>query len=158
MARIINTALTEPGTIPRWDEDQIYNGIDVLATRQVWDAIEPQLDPTTSATYDFSRALQGPAIEMALRGVRVDRARLSEVLDEFYDKIDFLERNLERIVLEGVGLPHFNWRSPADRTNLFYEKLGIPPIRKKGVLTTDRNARTRLQPLLLSANFCFRER
>ena len=145
MARIIHTERSTPDEIPdQWSRDQVYNGLDCCVTAEVLEACLPQLDPTTQATYNFSRALQGPAIEMALRGVRVDRARLSEVLDEFYDKIDFLERNLERIVLEGVGLPHFNWRSPADRTNLFYEKLGIPPIRKKGVLTTDRNAREKM--------------
>lgn len=144
MARIINTDLVSPGTVPRWDEDQIYNGIDVLATRQSLDAMLPQLDPTTQATYDFSRALQGPALEMSLRGVRVDRARLSEVVDDFYDKIDFLERNLQRIVLEGVGMQWFNWRSADDRVKLFYDKLGIPRIMKKGRVTTDRSARDRM--------------
>jgi DNA polymerase-1 len=144
MARIIDTSLTAPGTIPRWDEDQIYNGIDVLATRQCLDAMLERLDDNTSATYAFSKALQGPTLEMALRGVRVDRPRLAEVLDEFYEKIEFLERNLERIVLEGVGLPHFNWRSSQDRVHLFYDRLGIPPIRKKGALTTDRSAREKM--------------
>jgi DNA polymerase-1 len=145
MARIIHTDLTNPGTIPRWDEDQIYNGIDVLATLQVWEAISAQLDEHSGPTYEFSRALQAPVLEMGIRGVRVDRARLAEVIDEFYDKIDHLERNLSRIVLEGIGLPFFNWRSPNDRCELFYRRLGIPEIKKKGRVTTDRTAREKME-------------
>lgn len=145
MARIINTGLISPEMVPKWDEDQIYNGIDVLATRQCLDSMLPQLDNITNATYDFSRALQGPALEMSLRGVLVDRHRLAEVIDEFYDKIDFLERNLQRIVLEGVGLPGFNWRSTDDRAELFYSRLGIPPIRNRGRITTDRAAREKME-------------
>ena len=71
--------------------------------------------------------------------------RLAEVIDEFYDKIDFLERNLSRIVLEGVGLPGFNWRSTDDRAHLFYDMLGIPPIKNKGRITTDRAAREKME-------------
>jgi DNA polymerase I len=146
MARIINTAITMPTDLPdQWTLDQCYNGTDVLATRMALDAMLPQLDQHTSATYDFSRSLQGPALEMSLRGVRVDRHRLAEVIDDFYDKIDHLERNLSRIVLEGVGLPGFNWRSPDDRACLFYDRLGLPQFKNKGRLTTDRAAREKME-------------
>jgi DNA polymerase-1 len=107
--------------------------------------MHPQLDPITADTYAFSKALQAPAMEMALRGVRVDQHRKAEVIDEFYDKIDLLERNLERIVLEGVGLSHFNWRSNADLQTLFYEKLGIPVQRKQGRPTVDRGALEKME-------------
>ena len=148
MARIIHTERSTPADIPdQWSRDQVYNGLDCCVTAEVLEACLPQLDPTTSATYDFSRALQGPAIEMALRGVRVDRIRVAEVIDDFYDKIEMLERNLERIVLEGVGLSHFNWRSNADLQTLFYDKLGIPIQRKQGRPTVDRNALEKMEAL-----------
>jgi len=38
----------------------------------------------------------------------------------------------EKIVLDGVGLAHFNWRSNPDLHTLFYNRLGIPVIRKQG--------------------------
>ena len=82
---------------------------------------------------------------MALRGVGSIAFAVAEVIDEFYDKIDILERNLERIVLEGVGLPHFNWRSNADLQTLFYDRLGIPVIRKQGRPTVDRNALEKME-------------
>ncbi|MFA6244497.1 MAG: DNA polymerase [Candidatus Hydrogenedentales bacterium] len=144
MARIIHTNAVSPDDVPIWDQEQIYNGVDVLATRQVLDAQLPQLGPETAATYDFSRALQGPVLEMGLRGILVDQQRKNEVIDDFYDKIDHLERNLSRIVLDGVGMAGFNPRSPADLQALFYGKLGIPEIRFKGRVTADRAARDKL--------------
>jgi DNA polymerase I len=146
MARIIHTDRSIPDDIPsQMERDWVYNGLDCCVTAECLAAMEPQLDHHTSATYAFSRALQGPALEMSLRGVRVDRQRLSEVVDDFYEKIDFLERNLSRIVLEGVGMAGFNWRSPDDRATLFYDRLGIPPIKNKGRITTDRAAREKME-------------
>lgn len=143
--RIIKTHEVIPEDIPdQWERDQIYNGTDVLATRQVLDVIKPQLDELTRATYDFSRALQGPVLEMRLRGVLVDEHRKQQVLDDYFDRIDTLETQLEQIVLDGVGMPTFNPRSPPDLQKLFYGYLGIPPILKKGRPTTDRDARERL--------------
>jgi DNA polymerase-1 len=146
MARIINTATSTPEEIPnQWSRDQIYNGLDCCVTAEVLEACLSQLDPTTEATYEFSKALQGPALEMSLRGVRVDQHRKAEVIDEFYEKIEILQRNLERIVLEGVGLAHFNWRSTTDLQHLFYDRLGIPVIRKQGRPTVDRNALEKME-------------
>lgn len=151
MARIINTATVLPSDITnQWERDQVYNGIDVLATRQVIDTIEPQLDATTRATYDFSRALQGPVLEMRCRGIRIDHVRKAEVLDELHDRYEFLERNLERIVLEGVGMAKFNPRSHADLQHLFYTRLGIPAIKKQGRPTTDRGAREKLDQYMVA--------
>ena len=41
-----------------------------------------------------------------------------------------LEANLLRIVYEGVGMANFNYRSTKDLATLFYDELGISPIRK----------------------------
>lgn len=151
MARIIHTDQCLPSDFKnQWERDQLYNGLDCCVTSEVFEAMEPQLDEHTQATYDFSRALQAPALEMALRGVLVDRIRVSEVIDEFYDKIDRMERNLERIVLEGVGLAKFNWRSHIDLQTLFYDKLGIPVQRKQGRPTVDRNALEKMEAYTLA--------
>lgn len=151
MAKIINTALTMPHELnDQWELDQVYNGTDVLATRMVWDECHPQLGPETSATYDFSRALQAPVLEMNLRGCLIDQHRKAEVIDDFYDKIDHLERNLSRIVLDGVGMPGFNPRSPADLQTLFYEKLQLPPVVFRGRVTADRGARDKLYQYMIA--------
>lgn len=143
--RIINTADATPNNITQWEREQVYNGLDCIVTHEVLDAILPQLDQHTGPTYEFSKALQGPALEMRLRGVLVDQARKAEVIEEYHAKVEQLQRNLERIVLEGVGLQHFNWRSNADLHTLFYDRLGIPVIRKGGRPTVDRTALEKME-------------
>ena len=146
MARIIHTDRVQPGDITnQWERDQVYNGLDCCVTIECFEAMYPQLGPETAKTYAFSRALQGPALEMALRGILVDQHRKAEVIDEMYEKIEMLERNLERIVLEGVGMPGFNWRSNPDLQTLFYSKLGIPPITFKGRPTVNRTALEKME-------------
>lgn len=142
MVRIIRTNETRPNDLlNQWERDQVYNGIDCCVTTEVLEVLLPQLTPLTKATYELSLALQGPALEMRLRGVLVDKARKAEVIDEFFEQMDQIEKQLNRIVLDGVGMLRFNWRSPQDLQYLFYTCLGLPPIVKKGGNpTTDRKA------------------
>lgn len=143
--RIIRTNEQSPNSISdSFEREMIYNGLDCCVTAEVLQALLPQLDATTNATYQFSKALQGPTLEMRLRGVLVDHARKAEVIDEFFDQIDILESQLLRIIYDGVGILRFNWRSNDDLKYLFYNVLGLPEIRKKGVATTDRKALEKL--------------
>jgi DNA polymerase I-like protein with 3'-5' exonuclease and polymerase domains len=131
--------------LSEWESYQVYNSLDCLVTRDVFDSIHPQLDEYTAATYAFSKALQGPTLEMRIRGVLIDQARRMEVIDELFEAGEILQHNLERIVLEGCGLQSFNWRSTNDLQNLFYNVLGLKPITRMGRLTTDIKAREKLQ-------------
>jgi DNA polymerase-1 len=142
--KIIRTHETDLDSLPEWDIYQIYNGLDTLVTQDVYNSISPQLDEYTSATYAFSKALQGPTLEMGIRGVLVDQARRMEVIDELFEAGEILQHNLERIVLEGCGLTSFNWRSTHDLQNLFYNVLGLKPITRQGRPTTDIKAREKL--------------
>ena len=145
MAKIIKTHERRPGMYSKWEEDQIYNALDVCVTREIYDIIHTQLDEVTARTYAFSMALQGPVLEMRCRGVLVDQQRRAEVIDEFHDHLDQLERQLDRIVLDGCGLETFKWSSPKDLQRLFYGVLKIPPIRSKGHVSTDAAALEKLQ-------------
>lgn len=127
-----------------------YNGYDCMLTAEILDVLLPQLDPHTSATYDFSRALQGPALEMRLRGVRIDPRRKAEVIDLYFDKLDILETQLERIVREGCGFVGFNWRSNTHLKELFYDRLGIPVIRRQGRPTVNRDALERMESYIVA--------
>src|SRR3974390_538524 len=122
--RIIRTHELAPNSVNDPQEKEwIYNGLDCAITAEILEAIHPQLDETTTATYEFFKALQGPALEMRLRGGLVDNRRKTEGSDEYYTRIDTLENNLERLVWEGLGMPEFNWRSPAHLRGLFYDEL-----------------------------------
>lgn len=127
-----------------------YNGMDCMLTAEILDALLPQLDEHTSGTYDFSRALQGPALEMRLRGVRIDTARKSEVIDEYFETLDLLESNLYRLVGEACNFWGFNWKSNKDLAELFYDRLGIPVFRKQGRPTVDRNALEKMEVYIVA--------
>lgn len=148
--RIINTSIHTPDSLSAMEREWVYNGLDCCVTAEVLDELLPQLDEQTSATYDFSRALQGPALEMRLRGVLIDQARKNEVLDEYHDQLDRLERQLDRIVLEGCGMQHFNWRSTTDLRTLFYDCLSLPIVRKQGRPTVDRTALEKMSEYLMA--------
>lgn len=148
--RIIDTSQTAPSSLTQWEKDQIYNGLDTCITAEILDVLLPQLDNHTAATYSFSKALQGPILEMRLRGILIDKARKASVIDEYIDKIDILETNLERIVREGVGFFGFNWRSNAHLKELFYDRLGIPTIKKQGRPTVNRDALEKMEVYLIA--------
>ena len=134
-----------PETLSEFEKEMCYNGLDCCVTLDVYDGLRPQLDNITAATYNFSKALQAPTLEMKIRGVLVDQARKAAVIDEYYEIMERVEANLLRIVYEGVGMANFNYRSTKDLATLFYDELGISPIRKSGRPTVDRGAREKLE-------------
>lgn len=148
--KIIDTSTTDPKSLTPFEREQVYNGLDVCITAEVLDCILPQLDNSTAATYSFSRALQGPVLEMRLRGILVDQAAKAEVIEAYYDQLDRLERQLERIVREGLGFFGFNWRSNNDLHRLFYKELRLPVVRKQGRPTVNRDALERMEAYLVA--------
>jgi DNA polymerase-1 len=149
--KIIQTAELTPASI-KTDTERlwVYNGLDCCVTMEVLDAILPQLDNLTGSTYAFSRELQGPALDMRLRGVLVDAERKGRVISEFHERIDDLETSLDRIVIDGLGFYGFNWRSIPCLKKLFYEILQIPVIRKAGVPTVNREALEKMEAYLIA--------
>src|SRR5260370_33981958 len=145
--KISETEKLSPADLKPIEREWIYNGLDACVTHEVLGVLLPQLDETTSATYDFSRALQGPALDMRLRGVLVDQQKKEEVIEISFQRLDLLERGLERITGEGLGFWDFNWRSPQQLRELFYETLLIPEIRKRstGKPTVDRSALEKME-------------
>lgn len=143
--RIIQTDQILPSQLSAFEKELVYNGLDCCITAEVLNVLRPQLDNLTAGTYAFSRALQGPVLEMRLRGIRINQARKEAVISDYRDKISTLESNLERLVCDGLGFYGFNWRSNTNLKELFYDRLGIPPIIKQGRPTVDRNALERME-------------
>jgi DNA polymerase I len=153
--RIINTEAIKPTDLrTQTERDWVYNGLDACVTGEILDALLPQLDNHTAATYTFSRDLQGPALEMRMRGILVDNHRRLEVIEEYYDTLDALERGLERIAVEGIGMPRFNWRSNPDKQALFYDYLGIPEVKRGGRPTTNVDALEKISAQYTIARQC----
>ncbi len=149
--RIIDTSKVIPSDIPSQTErDFIYNGLDCCVTLEVLDVLLPQLNNRTAATYSFSKELEGPVIEMGARGVKVDKFRKSEFIEEAHETLDFLSDRLQRIVGEGYEMWGFKPGSSDDVKELFYNRMGLPEVRKKGRVTGDRNALEKLEMYLVA--------
>lgn len=138
------------GTISLDDHQthQVYNGLDACVTLEVHEELS-KLNMTDSASvmYDFSRALQAPALEMMLRGIRVDNARRWDFIRDLEKKEEKVQEILDEFAAAvwGIGL---NPRSPKQLKTFFYEKMGYDPIFKysKGEkkISTDREALEKL--------------
>lgn len=116
------------------EREWIYNGFDAAVTYEVRNALLPQFDECSRATYDFSLAMQGPIMEMTLRGLLVDQNRRGKMLHAIAQDIDRLNNQLMAIVRDGVGYPVTSplwWRSNTQLQELLYKVMGFNPIRKR---------------------------
>jgi DNA polymerase-1 len=157
--RIIDTSKLEQDTaLTQNEKDWVYNGLDVCVTIEIVNKLLDQLDEVTTPIYHQSLALQGPILEMSIRGLRVDQERRDEVLKKYRAEIKNVGDNLTEIIREGIGID-INWRSPAQLKNLFYNILGLPPIKKRNAngimaLTVGRDALEFLSNYLIAAPLC----
>jgi DNA polymerase-1 len=143
--KIIKTHLSSPTVLSGSERLWTYNGLDCCVTFEVFEALEGQLDNQTRSTYEFSKALQAPVLDMRLRGIAIDIAERDRLLDEYENDIEEYIETLEDIVVRGLGVYGFNWRQPRDLHNLFYEVLDLPHVRKHGRITADREALEKLE-------------
>ena len=95
MARIVTLedAQTLKGQLKHW----AYNACDCIGTREVWDTLSPRLDPDTTRTYAFERALQAPAMTMSRRGILVDTDKRSAVIKELRKELTAKQKEINSL-------------------------------------------------------------
>ena len=128
---------------------QIYNGLDCCVTMEIFYELVKQLDDTTRQTYELSKSLQGPILEMNMRGLKVDENQRIKVINEFTSYKERLTVNFERLCLEGIG-ETIKWSSNKDVIYLLYTVFNLPEVKTrnaKGIYTlaVDRTALEKLQ-------------
>lgn len=118
-----------------------YCVLDCIATRQVYDALLPQLTPPTQLAYEASMGVQGVAFAIQLRGLRVDLIKRRAIVAQL--KADVTRKEAEINALVGWEI---NPRSPAMLKVYFYGDLGLREQTGKGTkkVTTDEAALTRI--------------
>lgn len=152
MARIWRTDEPEPNST--FAAEQIYNALDCCVTHEVLLALLPQLDEITERTYAFERELQAPILEMMLRGVRVDMRVRQELITLYQTQHDSLQEFLDEILRDGLGIEPINPGSWQQKQYLLYEVLGLPHVRKRGKITTDRSALEKLASYFQAEPIC----
>lgn len=104
---------------------QIYCGLDSMVTYEVHGVLR-SMRSTPNPIYDFERALQGPALEMMLRGWRIDEIERRKACDVLRADIALLQGRLDAAahVVWGRGL---NPNSQKQLLSFFYDSMHLPP-------------------------------
>lgn len=111
------------------ERDAIYNGLDSCITLEVNQKVGAELrgqnDPSARLIYDFERGMQGPALDMMLRGFRIDRYQRGVEIDRLTKNKSFLEGILNQFGMASWGRP-INARSHVQLKELFYQVYNLP--------------------------------
>jgi DNA polymerase I len=135
--QIVRTANLNPRDLNSTMQLLAYNGLDCCVTEEVLRVILPQLNPQTAGTYDLSRALQGPILDMNSFGLRVDEDRREATVKAYRETIWRLTAQLNEILLEGLDIAFppsktrkYQFPSDDNLKHLFYNVMGLPPVYK----------------------------
>jgi DNA polymerase I-like protein with 3'-5' exonuclease and polymerase domains len=146
-------ALSEPQV------HQVYCGLDCAVTFEVLEALaglcgveagELASEPDSSwpGTYNFERALQAPALDMMLRGFRIDEYERARAIRELELQCAELQRQIDLLAFAVWSKP-LNPNSPKQLKEFFYSRMRLPEviIREKGVakVSTNREALEKLE-------------
>jgi DNA polymerase I-like protein with 3'-5' exonuclease and polymerase domains len=126
---------------------QIYNGLDTCVTLECFEEIT-RLHPTLPPFYSFQRALQAPALEMMLRGFKVDELARRAGAERLRGQIAKMEAQLN-ILAQAVWDQDLNANSPAQLKKFFYGVMKLPEVwlnfKGERKLSTNREALERLE-------------
>lgn len=156
---IIQTADLKPSETPP-AVHQVYNGLDSCLTLEIFEALASN---SNNPIYAFERALQAPALDMMLRGWKVDRGAAIAGVSELNKKIERLTFILQTFASaiwdktfkdKDKNTVSLNPASPAQLKDFLYSAMHLPEQWKndKGVkkLSTDREALEKLDDYLIA--------
>lgn len=97
--------ITEKDDIPALKgmiREGVYNALDVVGTFAVHDALLPMLTGNKGRIYAFERAMQAPAFDMMVRGVRINDTKRKEAVAALKRKLTRVDREINKlpVVLE----------------------------------------------------------
>jgi DNA polymerase-1 len=166
MAAVIfdTSTLTPAGTGDPFQDYQLYNGLDCCLTFEIHERLSELFgsggNMLNAEIYNFERAMQAPALEMMLRGLRVDRLAVDAA-------VRFLRKQQDRLHYILFHYGHAVWdrpigprtsSGPADLKKLFYEHMNLPVQYAvvKGVRkpATNRDALEKLQDYFYAQPIC----
>lgn len=112
---------------PSQGNPQIYNGFDVCEPHVILNKLLslPQYGPI----YKFSRAMQGPAMEMMLRGFLIDPQERENAINDIQGRLDGINAVLQALT-HAIWNKGILYNGHDQIKDLFYNHLNIRPIEK----------------------------
>lgn len=150
--------LTPAGTGDSFLDHQIYNGLDNCITLEVHEELSKLRG--NEIAYDFERAMQAPALEMMLRGLKVDLLARDAAVRKLREEQAQLQGllNLYGDALWDRPIGPNTSSGPSDLKKLFYETMHLPVQYKidKGVKkpSAGREALEKLQVYFHAKPIC----
>ena len=143
---IIQTADLKQGqSIP--DQQQVYNALDACLTVEILEALRG-LHNAPPPVYSFERALQGPVLDMMLRGFAVDELERRSAITTLRTEVQALLQTLNRFAVAVWDKP-LNPRAQTQLQEFFFKAMHLPEVwsSKKGErkLSMDREALEKLE-------------
>jgi len=142
---LVATHSLQPGHVP--DAQQVYNALDCCLTFEVFEVLST-LRNEIPEVYNFERALQAPAMEMMLRGFKIDETERQRGIADYKAKIEHLQEQLN-IFAHAVWDKGLNPNSPKQLIDFFYGEMRLPVQHKfdKGTrkVSTNREALEKLE-------------
>lgn len=103
----------------------VYNGLDSAVTAAIAEQICPEAEANAATSYRFSRAMQGPALDMMRRGIAVNPKQRLDETERLNKARNAAQQRLDALATAvwGVGL---NAGSNKQMTAFFYGALKMP--------------------------------
>lgn len=101
----------------------VYCGLDCCVTLAVYQEIEKRFESKHQNAYDISRKSQGPALDMMLRGIKVDLQERKTLVDALEKEVRNLQIVINLCSLELTG-KKLNVQSPVQLKQFFFGEKG----------------------------------
>lgn len=128
-----------------------YNSLDAAVTLEIHEKLA--VKNGGQLTYAHERQMQGVALDMMLRGFRVDPVWRQRMITDYQRRLEDIEEKLSRLA-HAVWEGPLNPRSPDQLKDFFYNHMRLPEvwISQKGVkkLSTGREALEKLEQYYLA--------
>lgn len=117
-----------PPLIGPWENLLVYNGFDCGVTAEVAEVLTAQMDEPAKLLENFAYACHAPALVMMRRGIKIDLAKRSELIEKYSETYEKVYQLLSRIGFEGFGINLMAKRdvSRGQLKRLLYEGLKLP--------------------------------
>jgi DNA polymerase-1 len=154
--KILESSTLDVSTLSSDEQYWCYNALDCMITFEVFEALDPL---PGGFGYDMSRTMQAPAFTLMTRGIKVDMHNRANVLQSLYHQRNRCESIFSRLCGEGLAA-NINYRSPKQLQVLFFELLGLEPVRvynkltKEYTVSTSREVIERLLKQPVAKPFC----
>lgn len=148
MAKIIDTSAINPLDMSGNQGHWVYNGLDCCITHEIHTVLQEYQTPNSELIYSFERAMQAPALELMLTGIRIDLVERNRMVNVLQADAARLETYLNRMA-DAIWDKPLNPKSPKQLKEFLYGAMHLPEqhaiVAGKRKVSTNRESLEKLE-------------